>query len=145
VLKLEIKIYIRLTTYENILSYLNLEGKVIDYLKIDTEGAEWESLPHIMSTNPDLLCKHVKQLALETHSWLYNHTHNYLILKSLEKCYRLFRRDHRFFISLSQTEWQMKSFMLDIKKFKDEIELATVLFTYGELYFVNINFLKDFN
>lgn len=118
-----------------------MEEKVIDVLKIDTEGAEWESLPHIMNTYPDLLCKQVKQLALETHSWLYNHTHNYLIIKSLEKCFRMYRRDHRFYLNLEPTEWQLNSFMLDIKKYKDELELAIVLLTYGELYFVNKNFL----
>jgi hypothetical protein len=139
--KPKILCFLRLTTYENILDYINLNGKVIDIFKLDTEGAEWESLPHIMSTNSDLLCKYVKNFALETHSWLYNHTHNYLIVKSLEKCFRMFKRDQRFYLSITGTEWQMNSFMLDIKKFKDEIELATVLFTYGELYFVNINFL----
>ncbi len=130
-----------LDTYDHILDYINLKGKIIDVFKIDTEGAEWESFPDIMSKDPSLLCNYVKQIAIETHSWLYNHTHNYQVIQSLEKCFRLFRRDHRFYISLGLTEWQMSSFNLDLKKFKDEVELAKVLFTYGELYFINTNFL----
>ena len=94
-----------------------------------------------MDTNPDLLCKYVKQMAVETHSWLYNHTINYQVISRLEKCFRLYRRDQRFYETLAQTEWQMPMFNLNLKKFKDEIELAKWLFTYGELYFVNINFL----
>lgn len=130
-----------LDTFENIINYLNLNGKIIDYLKLDTEGAEWESLPYIMDTNPNLLCDYVKQLGIETHSWLYNHTHNYQVIQRLEKCFRLFRRDHRFYVTLDKTECQTEHFSLNLKSYKDEVELAKVLFTYGELYFVNINFL----
>ena len=119
---------------------MNLSGKIIDLLKIDTEGAEWESIPYIMSTNPDLLCKYVKQLALETHSWLYTHESNYKVLKSLEVCFRLFRRDQRFYLS-SDSEWNIEEFQLPLNKFKNEVDLARFLFLYGELYFINKNFL----
>lgn len=115
---------------------------MIDVFKLDAEGAEWESLPYIFDTNPGLLCDYVKQIAVETHSWLYNHTLNYQVVSRLEKCFRLFRRDQRFYISLGPTEWQMDSFNLDLKKYKDEVDLAKWLFTYGELYFVNIKFLN---
>jgi hypothetical protein len=97
-----------LDTYPNILDHLNLRGRVVDVLKMDVEGAEWESLPYIFETDIGLLCDYVKQIAIETHSWLYNHTHNYLIVKRLEECFRLFRRDHRFYISMPQTEWYIK-------------------------------------
>ena len=132
-----------LDTYEHILNYLNLNGKIIDCLKIDTEGAEWESIPYIMSTKPELLCKYVKQLALETHSWLYTHSSNYKVLKSLEVCFRLYKRDHRFYMAGggTDTEWQMGNFELPLNKFKDEVDLARFLFLYGELYFINKNFL----
>ena len=129
-----------LDTYEHILNYLDLNGKVIDIFKIDTEGAEWESIPYIMSTKPELLCKYVKQIAIETHSWLYTHESNYKVLKSLEVCFRLYRRDQRFYLS-SESEWLIKGFQLPLNKFKNEVDLARFLFLYGELYFINKNFL----
>jgi hypothetical protein len=115
---------------------LNLGGKKFDLLKIDTEGAEWESIPYIMSTNPDLLCKYVKQLALETHSWLYTHESNYKVLKSLEVCFRLFRRDQRFYLT-SESEWDIEEFELPLNKFKNEVDLVRFFFLYGDLYFIN--------
>ena len=130
-----------LDTYPNILNYLNLNGKIIDIFKIDAEGAEYESIPYIMNTNPDLLCKYVKQIAIETHSWLYNHTFNYQVIQRLELCFRIYKRDQRFYETMVLTEWQVDGFKLELKKFQNEIELAKWLFTYGELYFVNINFL----
>lgn len=131
-----------LDTYEDILNYLGLVNKTIDVFKLDVEGAEWESIPYIMSTKPELLCKYVKQMAIETHSWLYTHPSNYKVLKSLEVCFRLYRRDQRFYISNGdKTEWQMPDFSLPLNKFKDEVDLARFLFLYGELYFINKNFL----
>ena len=130
-----------LDTYSNILDYIKMRNQVIDVLKIDTEGAEYEALPNIINTEPDLLCRYVKQIAIETHSWLNNHTHNYRVVQSLERCFRLFRRDQRFYESFAQTEWQLTSFKLELNKFKNEVELGKWLFTYGELYFANMNFL----
>jgi hypothetical protein len=41
------------------------------------------------------------------------------------------------------TEFQAKeSVELPLKKFNDEIELAVCSFVLGELYFLNVNFLK---
>jgi hypothetical protein len=41
------------------------------------------------------------------------------------------------------TEFQnRKSVALPLEKFNDEIELATCSFVLGELYFVNVNFIK---
>jgi hypothetical protein len=131
-----------LDTYENILDYLQLNDKVIDVFKIDVEGAEWESIPFIMSTKPELLCKYVKQMAIETHSWLYTHPSNFKVIKSLEACFRLYKRDQRFYMASGEdTEWQQKDFNLPLNQFKDEVDLARFLFLYGELYFINKNFL----
>lgn len=132
-------------TYGNIIKYINLTGQIIDVLKIDTEGAEWELIEDMMTiadnNNENILCSHVKQLVFEAHPWLNTHAYNYDLVKSLQRCFRLFRRDHRFFVELEQTEWQADEFRLDLKLFKDEIDLARFLFTYGELYFANVNFI----
>ena len=131
-----------LDTYGNILKYLKLNEKIIDVFKMDAEGAEWESIPDIMSTNSDLLCKYVKQIAIETHPRKNSHILNYEIIKSLEVCFRLYRRDQRFYkTNNTKSEWQIDNYKLPLSNFRDEIDLARWLFMYGELYFVNRNFL----
>lgn len=138
----------QMKSFGSILEYTNLSGKVIDVLKLDTEGAEWDFLEDMMLTpteHPNLLCKFVKQLVFEAHPWLNSHAYNYHLVRSLECCFRLFRRDHRFFVELEKTEWQLDEFQLDLSLFKDEIDLAHFLFTYGELYFINLNYLKSLN
>jgi hypothetical protein len=131
-----------LDTYEHILNYLNLKGKIIDVLKIDTEGAEWDSIPDIMNTNQDILCKYLKQIAMETHPRKKSVVKNFKIIKSLEVCFSLYRRDHRFYMTNNaKSEWQMGNFKLPLSNFKDEIDLARTLFLYGKLYFVNKKFL----
>ena len=128
-------------TYENILKYIKLNGKTIDIFKMDIEYAEYSSLTHILNTNPDLLCKYVKQIAIETHPRS-DHTSAFKLFHRLEVCFRLFKRDQRFFFnSNSLTEWQVPNFQINLSKFKTELELAKWLFIYGELYFININFL----
>ena len=128
-------------TYENILKYLKLNGKTIDIFKMDIENAEYSSLTHILNTNPDLLCKYVKQIAIETHPDT-NHTSAFKLFHRLESCFRLFKRDQRFFFeSSSLTEWQVPNFQINLSRFTNEIELSKWLFIYGELYFININFL----
>ena len=57
-------------TYENLLNRISLSQQIIDVLKIDTEGAEYDAFSDRMDTKPDLLCKKVKQIAVETHSWM---------------------------------------------------------------------------
>ena len=132
-------------TYENILNHLSLHGKTIDILKIDIEFAEYPTLEHILNTNPDLLCKYVKLIAIEIHpnpNSDADHTSAYKLFHRLELCFRLFKRDQRFFFNdNAMTEWQVKNFQINLNRFKNELELAKWLFTYGELYFVNINFL----
>ncbi len=135
-------------TYENILKHLNLQDQTIDYLKMDIEWAEWDVLDSMLSADDgDLMCNHVKQFAIETHSTLMSRltrdVESHLkIMRKLEKCFRLFRRDQRFFILEYHSEWQKKSnFNLPLDKFNDEVDLAKFMFLYGELYFINKNFL----
>ena len=86
--------------------------------------------------------KYVKQIAIETHPQEKQVTliSGYKIIRNLEVCFRLFRRDHRFMWD-EKGEWQLDDYKLPIKRFKDEVDLARILFFAGELYFVNINFL----
>lgn len=133
-----------LDSLANILSYVNLTNRIIDVLKVDAEGAEWDLIEDfVFASSPThkILCSQVKQLVFEAHPWLNTHVYNYGLVRRLEECFRLYRRDHRFFVELDKTEWQADEFRLDLKLFKDEIDLARFLFTYGELYFVNVNFL----
>jgi hypothetical protein len=145
-----------LDTYKNILDYIDLNEKVIDILKIDIEGIEWKVLPDILDKNPELLCKYVKQIAIETHpfypdsskvgGWARLETHGeiFKIIKGLDICFRLFKRDHRFYLSPTVTsEWQKENsaFKLELHRFKDEVDLARFLLISGELYFINANFL----
>ena len=133
-----------LDTYQNILKYVKLTDKVIDVLKMDTEGAEFDFLDDVMTYSPDLLCKYVKQIAMESHSWLhsFNHTYHFHVLFKLESCFRLYERDQRFYLyrNSGNSEWQDNKPII-LKNFKDEVEMAKHLFIYGELFFININFL----
>ena len=70
--------------------YKMLEAKhgpeaVIDYLKIDVEGAEWLTLPQMLRTG---MLDKVKQLGVEVHYWAYSSFEEYRngvkVLKSLE-------------------------------------------------------------
>jgi Methyltransferase domain len=70
--------------------YKMLEAKhgpeaVIDYLKIDIEGAEWHTLPQMLRTG---MFDKVKQLGVEVHYWAYSSFEEYRngvkVLKSLE-------------------------------------------------------------
>lgn len=135
-------------TIDFIFKYLQLDGQTVDVLKLDFKGREWEILPRMIAQNIDLLCEHVKQIVLIAHhhatfnqNFMGNHRRNYELVKRLEICFRLFRRDHRFFlIDLDKSEWQSDEFYLNLKLFHDELDLAYALFTYGELYFVNKKF-----
>ncbi|KAK7082348.1 hypothetical protein SK128_005403 [Halocaridina rubra] len=53
-------------SYQNILKLLKLENSVIDYLKIDVEGAEYPFFEDVLNTTPNLL-KNVKQIGMEIH------------------------------------------------------------------------------
>jgi hypothetical protein len=128
-------------TFDRILDLTATRDKIIDVFKIDIEGPE---VGVLKTMDVDYFCKHVKQFVIETHE---NMPGN--LLFKLEKCFYLFHRDPRFFIDFPAgptgvlTEWQRpKGFLLNLNRFKNENDLATVMYTMGELYFVNLNFLS---
>jgi hypothetical protein len=141
-----------LTTFKEILKYTKLEHQIIDVLKMDIENGEWDVLKEI---DMDYLCKYVKQFMMETHiknnqitagtsKMFFNQ------LKVLEKCFLLFRRDTRFYqerIFLNQmlkTEFQSpRTYKIDLNQFMDENDIIDFMVTYGELYFINENFIQS--
>ena len=136
-------------TFDEILKYIQLEEKIIDVLKMDIEYSDFSALN---SLKVDYLCKYVKQFVLETHPTDSNPANTLKMLnvvRKLEKCFLLFRRDTRFFLQFEKdqygsykTEFQEpKTFNLNLKYFSNEIHLINFMVTYGELYFVNSNFL----
>ncbi len=100
------------------------------------------------------MCKHVKQLVIETHpEWatkairIKNPTPDALpfrIMFGVEKCFRLFRRDTRFFKEdgFVKTEFQEpRTYKIPTSDYPSEIDLIKYMVTFGELYFVNKNFI----
>jgi hypothetical protein len=96
----------------------------------------------------------LKKIAIETHpfypdlrkvgGWARFMVKFIKLSKVIDICFRLFKRDHRFYLSGSVTsEWQKENsdFKLQLHRFKDEVDLARFLITSGELYFINNNFL----
>ncbi|RMZ98987.1 methyltransferase 24, partial [Brachionus plicatilis] len=125
---------------DNILDLTNLRNKVIDVFKMDIEGPEKGVFNNL---DMEYACKYIKNLIFETHK-----NSKFVDLVKLEECFRLFWRSTRFFAGDSNgptghlTEFQSpKGWKLEIKQFKNELNLAEFMFTTGELYFVNINFL----
>lgn len=123
-----------------ILEMTKLKNKVVDIFKMDIEGAEKDIFP---SMDMEYMCKYVKQLVFETHA-----NFKFKDLVHLEKCFRLFWRDTRFFKGDSNgptgvlTEFQNPNgWNLNIKYFRNELDLAEFMFVTGELYFLNSNFL----
>ena len=92
----------------------------------------------------DYACKYIKQFMFETHKNFKFHE-----LSKFEKCFRLFHRDARLFMkdfinfpTGTLTEFQNPDgFLLEIKPFQNEINLAEYLFVNGEFYFINLNFI----
>jgi hypothetical protein len=132
-----------MATFDEILNYTQLNSRVIDVLKIDIEGYEGTIIKNI---DVDYFCKYVKQFVLETHPQSLHYV--YAHMRRIEKCFRLFHRDHRFFmgdkwVSTGHiTEWQNPAgFSFNINMFKTELELIKHLLSSGELYFINKNFL----
>ena len=133
-------------TYANILEYLNLNGEIIDMIKMDIQNAEYAVLKQIMDTDSNLLCKYVKQMVVETHETHkgneFDHASAFMLLQRLELCFRLYRRDQTIaFSSSSNSGLMLKKMDEKFRKFKNEVDFAKWLFTFGELYFVNVNFL----
>jgi hypothetical protein len=139
-----------LAKLEDVLEYIKLKDEVIDIFKMDIE---YSDLSTLKSLNIDYLCRYVKQLMIETHPINYK-IENILemlnVLRKLEKCFLLFKRDTRFFLQYnkdeygsSMTEFQdPKGFLLNLKYFSNEIDMINFMITYGELYFINSNFVN---
>ena len=138
-----------MTSFKRILDYVKLTNKTIDIVKIDIEMGEWIVLNDL---DVDYMCKYVKQFMLETHptfvfpSVQTNPNDHLRSLRKFEKCFRLFHRDTRFFKRddpYYRSEFQEPiSHMIALNDFKTEIKLMDYMVTYGELYFVNKNFLR---
>ena len=139
---------------DQILNYTQLHNKVIDIFKMDIENGEWEFL---LNVNVDYLCKYVKQFMMETH------TSDIIpkaksvplkvalkLMRNLEKCFLLFHRDTRFYkdgkvgkYGFWKTEFQEPiEYQIPLKEYRDELQIIDFMVTYGELYFINKNFLK---
>ena len=145
----------QMATLNQILELTQLNNKIVDIFKIDIEGGEFDILE---SLDIDYACKYFKQFVMETHpnstNFIYvlksHFYHN--ILKKLDQCFLLFHRDTRFFdykIDTTETntglinEYQQKNFSLNIKNFGENLDLVLYILTYGELYFVNKNFIFE--
>jgi hypothetical protein len=128
--------------FEQVLDLTNTRNKVVDVFKMDIEDGEISVLETI---DMDYLCKYVKQFVLETHLNMPRQ-----LLYKVEKCFYLFHRDTRFFQTSHQgptghlTEWQKPGgHSINVQKFLNELDLASFMFTTGELYFVNLNFVQS--
>ena len=120
---------------DDIINYTMLNNKVIDIFKMDIESGEWEFLLHI---DINFLCKNVKQFMLETHTPKLNPKIFDLnldgalkVLRKLEKCFRLFHRDTRFYrdnrnglYGFWKSEFQEPyTHKIDVGEYKSELKL----------------------
>ena len=136
-----------MTTFDQILNYTKLYGKIIDIVKMDVERSEYVVMQEL---DIDYWCKYVKQFLVETHppesrvgvsmQWL-------KIMRRLEKCFLLFHRDTRFSRENTvaygniQSDFQPpRAYKVDLNEYRDENDLIDYMVAFGELYFVNSNF-----
>ena len=114
---------------------------------MDIEGTEWSVF---IQMDMDYACKYFKQILFETHAsnrGTMSMIQTLELLQKLEKCFLLFRRDTRMYADYTVTELGiLTEFQRDVPVVvrnygKDGIELAAWLFSMGEFYFVNKNFL----
>ena len=139
-----------LTTLGRAIERVGLANKTIDVIKMDIEKHEWFVLADV---DMDYMCKHVKQFVMETHPeyvWpdvpikLTTRERSVELMRRLEKCFRLFHRDTRFFIEngFEKTEFQEpRTFNINTGVFLSETKLIEFMVTFGELYFINKNFI----
>lgn len=125
---------------KNILRLINLDNEVIDVFKMDIEGGE---VGVFAEMDMSYACKYFKQIVVETHKNM-----RFWQLEKLEECFFLFYRHTRYFVNDQfgtptghRTEFQQKNYKLSLTIFHDELDMAEISFTSGELYFVNGNFL----
>lgn len=132
---------------KSILSLIGLENQVVDLFKMDIEGAERNVFRDL---DMDYACKYFKQMLFETHPKRNVKTRDrYDDLLKLEECFYLFRRDTRFFQNFHPdrkmgfvTEFQARNgFNIDVTKFANETDMAEFMFSTGEFYFANKNFI----
>jgi hypothetical protein len=131
-----------MTTFDQVLHYVQVVDRVLDIVKIDIEYGEFDIIREL---DIDYWCKYVKQFLVETHlhqerrgasaKWL-------AVLRRLETCFSLFRRDTRFFSSYLAEFQEPRTYKIDVNLFDDEIDLTNYMTTFGELYFVNRNFVR---
>jgi len=134
-----------LTSFPEILKLIELEDEPIDLIRMDIDGVEWKFLD---SLSMEYACRFVKQLVLVTHPVKDLKTHDSIVaLKKLEKCFRLFHRKSRFFdkgVSLTPEKKAPRAPYVEkeVSVFDNELSLVNYLFAYGQLSFVNKNFLS---
>jgi uncharacterized short protein YbdD (DUF466 family) len=141
-----------MATLDQILAYTGLTNKPIDLFKMDIEMAEWPFLEHL---DMNYFCSHVKQFHIETHPTderlLNSFTQRDLqLIRKLEKCFVLFHRNTRFFArpfseryGTPKTEFEDPiTYKVPLNLFGNEQDLIDYMVVYGELYFVNRNFVK---
>ena len=73
-----------------------------------------------------------------------------MLMRRFEKCFRLFHRDTRFYRERAPeglyTNWKTEfpepiTYKIDLNEWKSELELIDFMVTYGELFFVNREFI----
>jgi hypothetical protein len=130
--------------FDEILELTGQKNKTLDVFKMDIENGERSVLEQI---DMDYFCEYVKQFELEIHPDLRKEAR--ALLGKLEQCFFLYYRDTRFYMHERGgntgylTEFQLKhtGVAIELASFRDDIEMADYIFTMGELYFINSNFL----
>jgi hypothetical protein len=114
---------------------------------MDIEGSEWSVF---IQMDMDYACKYFKQILFETHPQKRGSMsiiQTLELLHKLDKFFLLFRRDTRMYADYTETELgKLTEFQRDVPIVvrnygKDGTEVAAWLFSIGEFYFVNKNFL----
>ena len=125
-----------------IISITGFENKLIDIIKIDIEKAEWIILED--NFDIDYVCKHVKQLIIETHPIQLQpgiNIFHYNNLKKLENCFMLYHRITKIFDHGFQNRNDPNQIVINLNEFKDESDVIDYILTFGRLYFLNKNFI----
>ena len=141
-----------MSTFEQILEHVDFVDKVIDIVKLDIEVGEYDIMKEM---DLDYWCKYVKQFYVENHppepdrkgvasKWV-------RVVRRLEKCFSLFHRDTRFFRDftgmygtvLAEFQPPPHNYKVNLNEYRDELDLVDYMVTFGELYFLNRNFLVN--